>query len=61
MKRYLDDRFEIPDKTVALLVRFLEQNDGKMSKRAKEREFMTLSADESIEIENKFHEIFLEG
>jgi Fic family protein len=61
MKRYLDDRFEMPDKTVALLVRFLEQNDGKMSKRAKEREFRTLSADESIEIENKYHEIFLEG
>ena len=56
--RYLDDRFEMPDKTIALLVRFLKQNDGKMSKRAKEKELRTLSADEIIEIEYKYREIF---
>ncbi|NOQ98159.1 MAG: cell filamentation protein Fic [Calditrichae bacterium] len=61
MKRFLDDRFEMPDKTVALLVRFLEQNEGKMSKRTKEKEFKVLTAEEIIEIEYKYHEIFIEG
>jgi hypothetical protein len=61
MKRYLDDRFEMSDKTVALLVRFLEQNNGKLSKRAKEGEFKALSKDEVAEIENNYHEIFIKG
>ena len=30
MKKYLDDIFQMPDKTVALLIRFLEQNNGKL-------------------------------
>jgi len=32
-KRYMDDTYEMPDKTVALLIKFLEQNKGKLSKR----------------------------
>jgi Fic family protein len=61
MKRYLDDHFEMPDKTVALLIRFLEQNDGKLSKRARTREFDALTDEEVREIENRYHEIFIEG
>ena len=34
-----DDEFEMPDKTVTLLVYFLEQNNGTLSKRAREKEF----------------------
>ncbi len=45
-KRFLDDDFEIPDKEVALLVRFLDQNNGKISKRAKENEFKVLDEKE---------------
>jgi len=30
-KRFLDDDFEMPDKTVALLVRFLEKGGGVLS------------------------------
>ncbi|MFC2084705.1 Fic family protein [Bacteroidota bacterium] len=60
MKRYLDDNFEMPDKTVALLVRFLEQNNGQLSKRARSREFNLLTDKEVSEIENIYHEIFLE-
>ena len=53
-KRYLDDEFEMPDKTVALLIRFLEQNRGKLSKRAKEKEFALLSEEEVERIERRF-------
>jgi len=57
-KRYLDEEFEMPDKTVALLVRFLEQNEGKLSKRAKEKEFSALSREEIKNIEKHYSEIF---
>jgi Fic family protein len=50
-KRYIDDQFEMPDKTVALLVRFLEQHKGQLSERAKTREFKLLKATEIKEIE----------
>jgi hypothetical protein len=58
MKEYLDNRFEMPDKTVALLVRFLEQGNGKFSERAKTQEFQLLSDEEIDAIENKYQEIF---
>jgi len=59
-KRFLDEEFEMPDKTVALLVRFLEQNNGKLSKRAREKEFSELSKAEIEKIEKQFLEIFSE-
>ncbi|MEH0152856.1 Fic family protein [Limibacter armeniacum] len=58
-KRYLDNEYEMPDTMVALLVRFLEQYSGKLSKRAKEKEFSALTASEVLDIEAKFEEIFL--
>ena len=61
MKRYLDDNFEMPDKTVALLIRFLEQNDGQLSKRVRTKEFETLNNEEVRDIENRYQQIFLEG
>ncbi|MDO6388694.1 hypothetical protein Q4E40_01060 [Pontibacter sp. BT731] len=39
MKTWLDDRFQMPDKMAALLIKFLEQSGGKLSKRAREKEF----------------------
>ena len=57
-KRFLDDAFEMPDRTVALLIRFLEQNEGKLSKRAREKEFPELSSEEAEKIEKQFSEIF---
>ena len=41
------------DKTVALLVRFLEQNEGKLSKMAKENEFSALSMKQIGKIEKQ--------
>ena len=53
-KRYLDDEFEMPDSMVALLVKFLEQNNGKISKRARENEFAALTNNEINEIEHTY-------
>lgn len=53
-KRYLDNEFEMPDKTVALLVQFLEQNNGRFSKRARENEFSKLSDKEIADIERNY-------
>ena len=58
MKNYLDDHFEMPDKMVALLVRFLEQGKGKLSERARTKEFAELTDDEVKRIEERFGEVF---
>ncbi|TXE15707.1 Fic family protein [Psychroserpens burtonensis] len=57
-KRYIDNHFEMPDKMVALLVRFLEQNDGALSKRALDKEFSALKEKEIKEIEANYNRIF---
>ena len=58
MKNYLDDVFQMPDKMVALLIRFLEQNNGSLSKRAKEKEFSTLTDEEVKDIEEHYQVYF---
>ena len=58
MKYYLDDVFEMPDKKVALLIHFLEHNNGKLSKRAIEKEFSELTEEEIKEIEAHYQEYF---
>lgn len=58
MKDYLDNLFEMPDKTVALMMRFLEQGKGRLSERAKNKEFNLLTAEETSQIEEKYQEIF---
>ena len=58
MKAWLDDTFEMPDNMIALLVRFLSQNDGKLSKRAQNKEFKELSVDEIFQIEEKYAQLF---
>ena len=57
-KSFLDDDYEMPDKTVALLVRFLEQGSGKLSKRALGNEFKALKETEVDHIETTYREIF---
>lgn len=54
MKAWLDDMFEMPDKMVALLIRFLEQSNGKLSSRARKKEFKDLTDNEIQQIENQF-------
>lgn len=57
-KNLVNEEFDMPDKTIALLVRFLEQNNGKLSKRAREKEFSALSADEMQKIEEWYQKSF---
>lgn len=57
-KAFIDNTYEMPDDMVALLVRFLEQNNGKLSKRAKTKEFEALSDSEIVDIEERYHHIF---
>ncbi|MGC9343790.1 MAG: hypothetical protein ACP5E3_13885 [Bacteroidales bacterium] len=58
MKAWLDDNFEMPDKMVALLIRFLDQNNGELSNRARNREFSALNDDEIRLIEDRYRGIF---
>ncbi len=48
----------MPDDLVSLLVRFLEQNNGKLSGRAKNKEFEALNDNEVEQIETKYSLIF---
>ena len=58
MKSWLDDRFQMPDKMVASLIRFLEQNTGTLSKRARDNEFAGLIEEEVKEIEENYKVFF---
>lgn len=58
MKNWLDNHFQMPDKLVSLLIRFLKQNDGRLSKRARETEFSELTLDEINKIENHYKSIY---
>jgi hypothetical protein len=59
MKSFLENEFEMPDKMVALVVRFLDQNNGVFSKRAIENEFTELSDHEIQKIEKVYKDIFI--
>lgn len=54
IKNYLD----MPDKQVDLLIHFLNQNNGRFSKRARNKEFTQLTNDEVLTIERKYDDIF---
>jgi hypothetical protein len=49
---------DLPERTVELLVRFLEQGHGRLSKRGREREFAKLTEAERELIEDLFTECF---
>ena len=60
-KRFIDNKFEMPDNMISLLVVFLEQGNGKLSKRAKSNEFNKLTVDEICSIEKQFQSVFLDN
>jgi hypothetical protein len=57
-KQFLDNRYEMPDNMVSLLVGFLEQGNGTLSERLRKKEFSALTQKEVEEIETTFKEIF---
>ena len=52
------DLVDMPDHTMNLLFRFLHQNGGRLSNRAREREFAALTDEEVQRIEQTFQEAF---
>jgi len=44
-----------------LLMRFLEQNNGELFKRAREKEFAMLTTEEVKDIEKRYNDLFLRG
>ena len=61
MKAFISACVDMPDRTAELLVLFLHQNDGMLSKRARNKEFRNLSDEEIQVFENRFKEIFTES
>ena len=58
MKQFVTNYLDIPDRLINLLIRFLIQGDGKLSKRAMRKEFYELTEKEIQTLEEKFAEIF---
>ena len=56
----VENMVEMPDRTLDLLFRMLRQNNGRLSKRAREKEFAKLTAAEAKQIEQAFDDTFLE-
>lgn len=46
------------DPKISLLIKFLHQNEGRLSKRAREKEFSALSHSEIERLEQQFIQIF---
>jgi len=57
-RTYVSGYIEMPDRMVDLLFRFLGQNDGRLSRRAREREFGALTDDEVQHIERTYRDVF---
>ncbi len=56
-KTFIDDHFDMPDSKVALLFRFLEQNKGSLSQRARNNEFAALTDRETKMIEKQYSDL----
>jgi hypothetical protein len=48
----------MPDRMIDLLIRFLRQENGKLSKRARKKEFHGLNDNEVKALEEKYEDIF---
>jgi hypothetical protein len=49
---------DMPDRTIDLLFRFLHQNDGRLSKRARTQEFTSLTDAEAAAVERAYSDLF---
>jgi len=55
----IENMLDMPERTLNNLIGFLRQNDGKLSKRARENEFAQLTADEVHKIEELYRSSFV--
>jgi len=60
-KRRVEEFVEMPERMIDLLFRFLQQNDGHLSNRARQREFRELTNDEALRIESIYRDAFQNG
>ena len=58
MKNFIRNYIDMPDRLIDLLIRFLRQENGMLSKRAKRKEFQALTSNEIKILEEKYSEIF---
>jgi len=58
MKSFVSQYIDMPGPTADLLIRFLEQNTGVLSKRARGKEFSALTEAEVKVLEDKYQEVF---
>ncbi len=58
MKKAINELFDMPDHLADLLIRFLEQNEGKLSKIGREKEFHSLTDKEVAQLEEIYKSIF---
>jgi hypothetical protein len=54
----IDDIIDMPGRTIDLLFRFLHQNGGRLSKRAREQEFSRLTDAEVADLEEAYRTSF---
>ncbi len=54
----IESLIEMPASTIDLLFHFLKQNEGRLSKRATEKEFAALNIQEIAQIEKIYAELF---
>jgi hypothetical protein len=57
-RRQVDAFIDVPQRMTNLLFRYLHQNDGRLSQRARTKEFAALTDDEAKRIEAIFGEVF---
>ena len=60
-RQQVESFLEMPERFIDLLFRFLNQNGGRLSQRAREREFRELTDEEAKRIEAIYHEAFASG
>ncbi|MDY0374816.1 MAG: Fic family protein [Desulfobacterium sp.] len=60
LNEFIKNYIDMPDRLVDLLIRFLSQNGGKLSRRARKKEFEKLTVSEVQAIEHKYAEIYME-
>jgi hypothetical protein len=58
MKAFVDEHFDMPDKVSENLIAFLRQGGGKLSKRARKKEFGALTDEEARMLEDRFAAVF---
>lgn len=58
LKAAITNRFDMPNHTLDLLIRFLHQNKGVLSKRAREKEFKELTDEECSDLETMYGSVF---